>query len=169
MCAQRIALSSSFNVYFLGIPDKVCLCVGYAYIRLHTHTQKNQQKTLCGGTQLTSSSWSRSLFSERKCKRMKTLQPLWDKSPLVHVRMCVCVSSPLCLLWRHTATCLCRCRLAGASSVVLQALQNALSQKFDVSVCLWVRMNELQLLQAALLQQHAAVASGCRQHGVIQR
>lgn len=107
MCAQRIALSSSFNVYFLGIPDKVCLCVGYAYIRLHTHTQKNQQKTLCGGTQLTSSSWSRSLFSERKCKRMKTLQPLWDKSPLVHVRMCVCVCLHLCVYCGGTRRLVC--------------------------------------------------------------
>lgn len=86
----------------------------------------------------------------------------------VYVCVCVCIFTSVCLLWRHASTCLCRCSLAGASSVILQALQNALSQKFDVSVCLWVCMNELQLLQAALLQQHAAVASGCRQNGVIQ-
>lgn len=55
------------------------------------------------------------------------------------------------LLWRHAAICLCRCSLASAGSVVLQALQNALSQQFDVCVGLWVCMNELQLLQAALL------------------
>lgn len=69
------------------------------------------------------------------------------------------------LLWRRTATCLQRCSLASASSVVLQALQNALRQPFDVLVGLWVCMNELQLLQAALLQQHAAVTSGCERTG----
>lgn len=69
------------------------------------------------------------------------------------------------LLWRRAATCLCLCRLAGAGSVALQALQNALSQLSDVFVGLWVCMNELQLLQAALLQQHAAVASGCGHTG----
>lgn len=53
--------------------------------------------------------------------------------------------------------------LAGASLVVLQALQDALGQKFDVSVRLRVRVNQLQLLQAALLQEHAAVAGGCEE------
>lgn len=72
------------------------------------------------------------------------------------------------LLRRNTTTCLCRGRLAGAGSVVVQALQNALSQMSDVSVCLWVCVHKLQLLQAALFQQHAAVTSGCRQIGSIQ-
>lgn len=53
--------------------------------------------------------------------------------------------------------------LAGAGLVVLQALQDALGQKFDVSVCLRVRVDQLQLLQAALLQEHAAVAGGCKE------
>lgn len=69
------------------------------------------------------------------------------------------------LLWRRAATCLCLCRLAGAGSVALQTLQNALSQIPDIFVGLWVCMNALQLLQAALLQQHAAVTSGCRHTG----
>lgn len=53
--------------------------------------------------------------------------------------------------------------LAGAGLVVLQALQDALGQKLDVGVRLRVRVDQLQLLQAALLQQHAAVASGCEE------
>lgn len=73
-------------------------------------------------------------------------------------------SSPfVCLLWWHTATRVCGRKLAGASSVVLQALQDALGQNFDVSVRLWVCVNKLQLLQAALLQEHAAVTSGCKE------
>lgn len=51
--------------------------------------------------------------------------------------------------------------LAGAGLVVLQALQDALGQKLDIGVRLRVCVDQLQLLQAALLQQHAAVASGC--------
>lgn len=66
------------------------------------------------------------------------------------------------------ATCLCGSRLASAGSVVVQTLQNALGQKLDVSVRLWVCVNKLQLLQATLLQQHAAIASGCRPKGTIQ-
>lgn len=50
--------------------------------------------------------------------------------------------------------------LARASLVALQALQDALRQKFDVGVRLRVRVDQLQLLQAALLQEHTAVASG---------
>lgn len=42
--------------------------------------------------------------------------------------------------------------LTGAGLVVLQALQDALGQKLDISVRLWVRVDQLQLLQAALLQ-----------------
>lgn len=53
--------------------------------------------------------------------------------------------------------------LAGAGLVVLQALQDTLGQKLDVGVRLRVRVDQLQLLQAALLQQHAAVASGCEE------
>lgn len=67
--------------------------------------------------------------------------------------------------WWRAAACVCLCRLAGAGSVALQAVQYALSQPFDVSVGLWVCVNALQLLQAALFQQHAAVASGCRHKG----
>lgn len=50
--------------------------------------------------------------------------------------------------------------LAGPGPVVLQTLQDALGQQFDVCVRLRVHVDELQLLQAALLQQHAAVAGG---------
>lgn len=53
--------------------------------------------------------------------------------------------------------------LAGASLVVLQALQDTLGQKFDVGVRLRVCVDQLQLLQAALLQEHAAVAGGCQE------
>lgn len=80
--------------------------------------------------------------------------------------MCVCV--PLQLLRRCTATRLCEGRLARASSVVVQTLQDAFGQKLDVSVRLWVCVNKLQLLQAALLQQHAAIASGCKPKETIQ-
>lgn len=75
-----------------------------------------------------------------------------------HVHLLV-KESFVSLLGRHTATRVCG-KLAGASSVVLQALQDALGQNFDVSVRLWVCVNKLQLLQAALLQEHAAVTSG---------
>lgn len=60
------------------------------------------------------------------------------------------------LLRRQTSTCL--CWLAGAGSVSMQALQDAFGKQLDVPVGLWVRVNVLQLVQAALLQQHAAVA-----------
>lgn len=86
----------------------------------------------------------------------------------MHVCVCVCVCTSAQLLWRRMATCLCGSRLASAGSVVVQTLQNALSQKPDVSVRLWVCVNKLQLLQATLLQQHAAIASGCRTKGTIQ-
>lgn len=36
---QRITL---FDIYVQEIPDKVCLCMGSAYIRLHTHTKNPQ-------------------------------------------------------------------------------------------------------------------------------
>lgn len=75
---------------------------------------------------------------------------------------CVCARTSAQLLWRRTATGLREGRLARAGSVVVQALQDALSQKLDISVCLWVGVDKLQLLQAALLQQHAAIASGCK-------
>lgn len=55
----------------------------------------------------------------------------------------------------------CVCRLACAGSVALQAVQDALSQQFDVPVGLRVRVNELQLVQAPLLQQHAAITRSC--------
>lgn len=74
--------------------------------------------------------------------------------------MCVCTSVQL--LRPCTATRLREGGLARASSVVVQTLQDALGQKRDVSVRLWVCVNTLQLLQAALLQQHAAIASGCK-------
>lgn len=77
----------------------------------------------------------------------------------------VCVFTSVRLLWRQAATCLCWRRLASAGSVVLQVLQNALGQQLDIFVGLWVSINLLQLLQAALLQQHAAVARGCRHTG----
>lgn len=113
---------------------------------------------LCSGTQLTSTSCSRSL--KENSFRVDTLQQMWDKSPPATVN--ASASSPfVSLLGRHTATRVCG-KLAGASSVVLQALQDALGQNFDVSVRLWVCVNKLQLLQAALLQEHAAVTSGCK-------
>lgn len=80
------------------------------------------------------------------------------------MRVCVraCVRTSVQLLLRLATTRLREGRLACASPVVVQTLQDALSQRLDVSVRLWVCVNKLQLLQAALLQQHAAVASGCR-------
>lgn len=73
----------------------------------------------------------------------------------------VCVRTSAQLLRRRAAAGLRQGRLARARSVVVQTLQDALGQKLDVSVRLWVCVDQLQLLQAALLQQHAAVASGC--------
>lgn len=77
--------------------------------------------------------------------------------------VCVCVRTSAQLLRRRrrAAAGLREGRLARARSVVVQTLQDALGQKLDVSVRLRVRVDQLQLLQAALLQQHAAVASGC--------
>lgn len=75
------------------------------------------------------------------------------------------VFAGVCLLRRHAATHLRGCGLAGAGSVVLQALQYALSQRLDVGVGLRVSMNQLQLQQAALLQQHATIAGSCGDTG----
>lgn len=89
MCVQKTAKSRSFYVDFLEILDKVCLCVRYAYTQI--------QNPLCGGTQLTSSSWSGNIiFWKRKCKRMKNLQPVWDwDGKWLLLCVCVCVSLPL--------------------------------------------------------------------------
>lgn len=81
------------------------------------------------------------------------------------MRECVCTSAWLLRRRRRTAARLREGRLARARSVVVQTLQDALGQRLDVSVRLWVCVDQLQLLQAALLQQHAAVASGCNPEG----
>lgn len=56
--------------------------------------------------------------------------------------------------------------LPRAGLVALQTVQDAVGQQPDVSVGLRVGVDQLQLLQAALLQQHAAVPSGCRDTSV---
>lgn len=79
--------------------------------------------------------------------------------------LCECVRTSARLLRRRAAARLREGRLARARSVVVQTLQDAPGQRLDVRVRLWVCVDQLQLLQAALLQQHAAVASGCNPEG----